>query len=247
MPLVGEDQSQTGRRRLTVAEASEVLGITVEAVRGRIKRRTLEHERDSGTVYVLLDADQPHDQPRPDDGQTSDRPRPDDHADINEELRDRISYLERQVEEEREARRRADTILAQLSAANAEQARTIRALEAPQETPEDAETVEEASDRAEPRPATAEAQDELGDERARREMAETTLHEGMTEERRRREEAERERDELRRQLYARRVPQESPQMAEEQQGRGGPHPDVPGAHSEATGARRPWWRRVFGG
>jgi hypothetical protein len=39
-----------------------------------------------------------------------------------EELRDRIAYLEHQVEEEREARRRADTILAQLSAATAEQA-----------------------------------------------------------------------------------------------------------------------------
>src|SRR5215213_1121472 len=138
MPLMGEDQSQTGRRRLTVAEASEVLGITVEAVRGRIKRKTLKHERDSGTVYVLLDADQSHDKPRPDDYQTFDRSRPDDPADITEELRDRIRYLERQVEEEREARRRADTILAQLSAANAEQARTIRALEppAPPESPE---------------------------------------------------------------------------------------------------------------
>jgi hypothetical protein len=52
-----------------------------------------------------------------------------------EELRDRIAYLERQVEEEREARRRADTILAQLSAATAEQARTIRAIEGPSETP----------------------------------------------------------------------------------------------------------------
>ena len=239
---MGEDQSQTGRRRLTVAEASEVLGITVEAVRGRIKRRTLEHERDSGTVYVLLHADQSHDQPRPDDGQTSDRPRPDDHADINEELRDRISYLERQVEEEREARRRADTILAQLSAANAEQARTIRALEAPQETPEDAETVEEASDRAEPRPATAESRAELGDERARREMAEATLRDGMSEERRRREEAERERDELRRQLYGVRERRESAQKAEEQQGRGGPRTDAPGAQMSV---RRPWWRRMF--
>src|SRR5215208_2620006 len=160
MPLVGEDQSQTGRRRFTVAEASEVLGITVEAVRGRIKRRTLEHERDSGTVYVLLEADQSHDQPRPDDDQTSDRPRPDDHADINEELRDRIRYLERQVEEEREARRRADTILAQLSAANAEQARTIRAIEAPQEATDTAETVEEAPERAEdPRSAAGGARE----------------------------------------------------------------------------------------
>jgi hypothetical protein len=242
---VGEDQSQTGRRRLTVAEASEVLGITVEAVRGRIKRRTLEHERDSGTVYVLLEADQSHDQPRPDDDQTPDRPRPDDHADINEELRDRISYLERQVEEEREARRRADTILAQLSAANAEQARTIRALEAPQETPEDAETVEEAPEGAEPRrPATGEAQDELSAERARREMAETTLHDGMAEERRRREEAERERDDLRRQLYARREPRQSPQTVEETPDRAGPHSATGGAQE---GARRPWWRRVFRG
>jgi hypothetical protein len=241
---VGEDQSQTGRRRLTVAEASEVLGITVEAVRGRIKRRTLEHERDSGTVYVLLEADQSHDQPRPDDDQTSDRPRPDDHADINEELRDRISYLERQVEEEREARRRADTILAQLSAANAEQARTIRALEAPQEAPEDAETVEEASDGAEPRSPTAEAQDELGAEQARREIAESTLREGMAEQRRQREEAERERDDLRRELYARREPRESPETVDEQQGRGQPRSDAPGRQG---GARRPWWRRVFRG
>jgi hypothetical protein len=222
-----------------VAEASEVLGITVEAVRGRIKRRTLEHERDSGTVYVHLDADQSYDQPRPDDDQTSDWPRPDDHADITEELRDRISYLERQVEEEREARRRADTILAQLSAANAEQARTIRALEAPQEAPEDVETVEEASDRTEPRSATAEAQDELGAERARREMAETTLHEGMAEQRRRREEAERERDELRREMFNLR----ERTQASEQQGRGQPQSAAGGAQQ---GARRPWWRRVLG-
>jgi hypothetical protein len=149
---VGEDQSQTGRRRLTVAEASEVLGITVEAVRGRIKRDKLEHERDSGTVYVYLDADQTETGRQPDYDQT----RPDALAD---ELRDRIRYLERQVEEEREARRRADTILAQLSAANAEQARTIKAIEAPQEPSEDAETVEEAPDRAEPRSAAGGAQE----------------------------------------------------------------------------------------
>ena len=153
---MGEDQSQTGRRRLTVAEASEVLGITVEAVRGRIKRRTLQHERDSGTVYVLLDADQPPTGYQPADDQPADQPRPDALAD---ELRDRIRYLERQMEEEREARRRADTILAQLSAANAEQARTIRELEAPQEASEDAETVEEAPQGGQPRPDAPGAQE----------------------------------------------------------------------------------------
>ena len=66
--------------------------------------------------------------------------------------------------------------------------------------------------------------EELGAERARREMAETTLHEGMAEEQRRREEAERERDDLRRELHALREPRESPQTAEEQQGRGQPTP-----------------------
>jgi hypothetical protein len=72
-----------------------------------------------------------------------------------EELRGRIAYLERQVVEEREARRRADTILAQLSAANAEQARTIRAIEGPREAPEPAETVEEEPEAsAEPQPAS---------------------------------------------------------------------------------------------
>jgi hypothetical protein len=55
---VGEDQSQTGRQRLTVAEASEILGVTVEAVRGRIKRGTLDHERTDMGVFVLLDTDQ---------------------------------------------------------------------------------------------------------------------------------------------------------------------------------------------
>jgi hypothetical protein len=52
------DRSQT-RRRFTVPEAAEVLGVTIEAVRGRIKRDTLAHEKgEDGTVYVLLNADQ---------------------------------------------------------------------------------------------------------------------------------------------------------------------------------------------
>jgi hypothetical protein len=71
-----------------------------------------------------------------------------------------------------------------------------------------------------------------------------TLREGMAEERQRREAAERERDDLRRELYARREPRESPEVAEEQQGRGQPHSATGGAQE---GARRPWWKRVFRG
>jgi hypothetical protein len=76
-----------------------------------------------------------------------------------EDLREQIAYLRRQLDEERDARRRADMILAQLSQATAEQARTIRELEAPQEATEAAETVENEPERAEPRSSTEEGQE----------------------------------------------------------------------------------------
>jgi hypothetical protein len=38
---------------------------------------------------------------------------------------------------------------------------------------------------------------------------------------------------------------EASEAADEQQGRGQPHPDAPGAQGGVQ--RRPWWRRVFGG
>ena len=86
--------------------------------------------------------------------------------------------------------------------------------------------------------------EELGAERARREMAEHTLREGMAEERRRREEAERERDDLRRELYARREAREPPETVEEASERSEPHSAAGGAQE---GAQRPWWRRIIGG
>jgi hypothetical protein len=99
-----------------------------------------------------------------------------------------------------------------------------------------------AAEPQEPTEAAEKVEDELDTERARREMAESTLREGMAEEQRRREQAERERDDLRRELYALREPRESPEMGEEQQGRGQPHSDAPDAQE---GVQRPWWRRIF--
>jgi hypothetical protein len=66
---VGENRSQASRR-VTVTEAAEALGISVEAMRRGVKRNIVEHEKaDDGTVYVLLEAaqsrpvgDRPHDQ-----------------------------------------------------------------------------------------------------------------------------------------------------------------------------------------
>jgi hypothetical protein len=117
-------------RRLTPRQAADQWGVSVEAVRGRIKRGTIAHERDGGRVFVILDADQTptgHDQ-------GGDQSRP---VELVEVLRDQLSYIREQLEQEREARRRADAIIAQLAQSNEEQARTIRAIEAP-DPPQDA-------------------------------------------------------------------------------------------------------------
>src|SRR5918998_6205093 len=44
--------------RLTVADAAQLLGLSAEAVRMRIKRGTLASEKVGGTVYVLLESNQ---------------------------------------------------------------------------------------------------------------------------------------------------------------------------------------------
>jgi hypothetical protein len=96
-------------------------------------------------------------------------------AELEEAKRDPVKAIratrerrnQEQLAAEREARRRADTIIAQLARANEEQARTIRELEAPSEPPseppsearESPETAEERQGRGQPRPATVESQE----------------------------------------------------------------------------------------
>jgi hypothetical protein len=41
-----------------VAEAADALGVTVDAIRSRVKRGTIAHERKGGRVYVLLGDDE---------------------------------------------------------------------------------------------------------------------------------------------------------------------------------------------
>jgi hypothetical protein len=147
---VGEDQPQTSRQRVTVAQAAEILGVTVEAIRGRIKRGTLEHERHSGTVYVLLDADQSTDRPRPDYDQTADRLQSDSSALISAKD-ETIATLRDQLEAERQAHAEARRIIAGL-------VERIPAIEAPHEAADTPETVEE-HDRSEPHSATGGAQE----------------------------------------------------------------------------------------
>ena len=97
---------QSGRG-ITVDEAARHLGLSVDAVRKRVQRGQIAHENDlAGRVHILLDETETIQDKGPDTtGQ---------QGELLDELRDRIRYLERQVEEERDARRRADTLLAQL-------------------------------------------------------------------------------------------------------------------------------------
>lgn len=139
--------------RLTVQDASRLLGISEGAIRKRIARGTLDHERDDeGKVWVLLDAgtrgrtraghEEDYRVPGGQDaGETQDE--------LVEELRDRIDYLQRQVEEEREARRRADMLLARLL-------ERVPELEAPREetrdTPQEARVEDAGQDEGETQP-----------------------------------------------------------------------------------------------
>jgi len=108
------------------------LGTSVDAVRKRIARGTLESEKVDGKVYVLLD-----------DG----APRSDSEALISSKD-ETIAVLREQLEAERQAHAEARRLLM------AALERIPPQIEAPQEPPESPETVEEEPERAEPRPAT---------------------------------------------------------------------------------------------
>jgi hypothetical protein len=96
---MGEDRTPPVRRT-TVAEAAAFLGISAEAVRGRIRRGTLPVERERGTVYVLLDPEiegrPTTDQPRTTDDQPGDRTNA-----LIAELQDRVRSLEEANRENR--------------------------------------------------------------------------------------------------------------------------------------------------
>jgi len=131
-------------RGLSVAEAAEALGISGDAVRSRIKRGTLPTVREGGRVFVVLgDDDRPIAQAQPTKHPSEDR--------LYEEMRARIRYLEEQVEEEREARRRADTLLARLM-------ERLPELEAAPEARGAPETAAPDTQRGEPRGGATDAE-----------------------------------------------------------------------------------------
>jgi hypothetical protein len=112
--------------RLTVAQAAEALGVSQGAVRKRIARRTIAHDRDeSGRVYVYISPSETVHKTGQDTAQdAASKPVQDSYI---RSLEDQIEFLRRELE-------RKDAILLSLT-------ERIPQLEAPQE----------ASDTAEPR------------------------------------------------------------------------------------------------
>lgn len=141
------------RDRVTVQEAAVRLGVKDDAVRKRIQRGTLEHEKGpDGRVYVYLDVAEDASYVGQANGTawdgTKDAAYDTSQATLLASLQDQVEYLRSVVQEEREARRRADMIIAQLSQANASLAARVPELEAPQRP-------EEAQEGAEPRSSEA--------------------------------------------------------------------------------------------
>jgi hypothetical protein len=127
------DADQT---RATPQHAAELLGISVEAVRQRIRRGTLRSEKDKdGSVWVYLD----------ESVRDTDSVQTADQTIYTTHLENEISYLRQQLEQANERDREQRRIIAALT-------QRIPELEAPSEARESPETVTERTEEVERQP-----------------------------------------------------------------------------------------------
>ena len=104
--------------RVTVQEAARILGVKEPAIRKRVKRGTLQSEREGGRVYVYLDTtESAGSYTEPSAGRDE----------LIDELRDQVQFLRRELE-------RKDAILLRM----AERIPELEAPTEPQESPESA-------------------------------------------------------------------------------------------------------------
>src|SRR5919112_5373764 len=106
-----ENHSTPEMARYTVAEAADMLGITTGAVRNRLSRWTLRSTKEENTVYVLLPPDMSRDAERDTADTPPGMPHPESDV-LTSELRDRLRYVEGQLEAERQAHAEARRLLA---------------------------------------------------------------------------------------------------------------------------------------
>ena len=104
---------QPGNEWLTVSNAARVLGVSKQAVRQRIYRDTIPHRKaPDGTVFVRITAHNPEA-----NGETNGENTANTGAvnrELVDELRDRVGFLERQLESEQRAHAELRRIIAGL-------------------------------------------------------------------------------------------------------------------------------------
>ncbi len=132
--------TDSGTLRVTIREAASRLGVTEGAIRKRIQRGSLLREQgEGGRVYVYLD-------------EYRDMSRIDSDP-LVEELRDRVRFLEKELERRGDEGERYQRIIAGLAQSNSNLTDRLKELEAPeprqedvQEPAEGAEGVEEQTE-----------------------------------------------------------------------------------------------------
>jgi hypothetical protein len=136
--------------RVSVSQAADHLGTTVDAIRKRVQRGTIPHEKDAaGRVWILLDTGRPrHDIAQDTAGQRQDG----ESGPLISEMRGRIEDLREQLEAERQAHAEARRIIAGL-------VERIPAIEAPHQASEASEATEEQQGRGQLRPDAPGAQE----------------------------------------------------------------------------------------
>ncbi len=146
-PANAHPTDPTTDRRVTVAQAAVLLGLSEDAIRSRLKRGTLSKEKDAdGTVFVVLDGGRPT--------TNGDRPMTDQTTDQSalalmqahlDSLGEQLTYSRYQLDQEREANRENRRIIAGL----VQRVPELGPAHEPRDVPE---TVAEGPDSEEQRP-----------------------------------------------------------------------------------------------
>ena len=105
-PGPDQDTSRTTpRQRLTVADAATLLGVSQDAIRKRVARNSIEHEKsEDGRLFVYLYPSETREAADQDASKTA--------LDI---MQDQVEYLRRQLEVWQEEARRKDHIIMSLT------------------------------------------------------------------------------------------------------------------------------------